>query len=183
MTRFMDPSFSTYAPGDDSYRDNWERTFGKKATPNAGPDPYPTASEEREVIANYIAEHSVLLSGHVRKPWLALAEEIQMGAHWFHDAPKATPTPSATPAEPDFHLEARRWLGSWKAFDADGPEMIPRITESQLRNLTASLEAVLIGAHARGERATPSSCKAESPPTMCDGCGLHPAEYCLDCCS
>jgi len=30
MTKFMDKSFSTYAPSDDSYRDNWERTFGKK---------------------------------------------------------------------------------------------------------------------------------------------------------
>jgi hypothetical protein len=26
----MDPSFSTFAPGDQSYRDNWDRIFGKK---------------------------------------------------------------------------------------------------------------------------------------------------------
>lgn len=29
----MDKSFSTYAPGDDSYRENWERTFGKPSNP------------------------------------------------------------------------------------------------------------------------------------------------------
>lgn len=30
MTKFLDPSFSTYAPGDQTYRDNWEAVFGKK---------------------------------------------------------------------------------------------------------------------------------------------------------
>ena len=30
MTKFLDPSFSTYAPADQSYRDNWDRIFGKK---------------------------------------------------------------------------------------------------------------------------------------------------------
>lgn len=32
MTKFMDKSFSTYAPGDDSYRDNWEATFGRRTS-------------------------------------------------------------------------------------------------------------------------------------------------------
>lgn len=59
-------------------------------------NPCATSVEEREVIANYVAEHAVLLSGHVRKPWLQLAEEIRAGAHWF-DA-RATPC-----ASPDFN--------------------------------------------------------------------------------
>lgn len=32
MTKFLDKSFSTYAPGDESYRDNWERIFGGKVS-------------------------------------------------------------------------------------------------------------------------------------------------------
>ncbi len=30
MTKFLEPSFSTFAVGSDEYRDNWEQTFGKK---------------------------------------------------------------------------------------------------------------------------------------------------------
>jgi len=53
-------------------------------------------------------------------------------------------------SDPDFDLEARRWLRSWKAFDTDGPETIPRITPQQLGNLTASLEGVLAGVFRHG---------------------------------
>lgn len=31
MTRWADPSFSTYAPGDQQYRDNWDATFGRRS--------------------------------------------------------------------------------------------------------------------------------------------------------
>lgn len=31
MTRWADPSFSTYAPGDQQYRDNWDATFGGRS--------------------------------------------------------------------------------------------------------------------------------------------------------
>ncbi len=46
MTRFLDPSFSTYAPGDQSYRDNWDRIFKKKEEPpvlpeSKKPEPHP----------------------------------------------------------------------------------------------------------------------------------------------
>ena len=43
-------------------------------------------------------------------------------------------------------LRAIRWLDSWKAFDTDGPETIPRITPQQRRELAASLGALLQGA-------------------------------------
>ncbi len=33
MTKFLDKSFSVPMGGDQSYRDNWEATFGKRATP------------------------------------------------------------------------------------------------------------------------------------------------------
>jgi hypothetical protein len=58
--------------------------------------------------------------------------------------------PNHRPETPDFYAVASRWLQSWKAFDPSGPETIPRISEQQLRELTASLEALLLGAYARG---------------------------------
>lgn len=30
MTQFLNSRFSVYAPGTDTYRDNWERIFGRK---------------------------------------------------------------------------------------------------------------------------------------------------------
>jgi hypothetical protein len=38
---------------------------------------------ERAAIADYIEANAVLMSGHVRKPWIRLAEEIRRGSH--HD--------------------------------------------------------------------------------------------------
>ncbi len=37
MTRFMDKSFSTYAPGDSTYVERWEATFGKPCSAEARP--------------------------------------------------------------------------------------------------------------------------------------------------
>lgn len=64
---FMDKSFCTYAPGDDTYRDNWERTF-KKGKPEpvvepelscpkcGGPAYVACVRRCKEVIAEKVAE-------------------------------------------------------------------------------------------------------------------------------
>ncbi len=48
MTRFLDKSFSTYAPGDDSYRENWDRIF-KKKEPEPAVEPEPVTQREPDV--------------------------------------------------------------------------------------------------------------------------------------
>lgn len=49
---------------------------------------------ERNLIAKYIEENAVLLSGHVRKPWLALAASIRACEH--HEDER-TAEPSSQP--------------------------------------------------------------------------------------
>jgi hypothetical protein len=44
-------------------------------------------ADEREGIARYVEENAVLLSGHVRKPWVRLAAEIRAGCRDDDDRP------------------------------------------------------------------------------------------------
>ena len=57
MTKYLDPSFSTYAPADQQYRDNWDACFGR---PNTLPVRSCNLHENCDVANATAAEHGRL---------------------------------------------------------------------------------------------------------------------------
>ncbi len=218
MTKFMDKSFSTFAPGDDSYRDNWERTFVKKATPNAGKvqakycpyhgdyppthsgcprrecPSYATPTPRKALCGALIgpeAEDGEYENGHA--PTVATLRERHRKLVALYDVP-TTPTPGkAEFCTCEDGGDECEWC---EAHPVRRAAPTPSVTEedhyccigcgetpmpSWGMTCCDACKALVCERMSAPKQAAPSSGKAENPPTICDGCGLHPALFCEHC--
>ncbi len=198
MTKFMDKSFSVAVGGDQEYRDRWETTFGqRRESPPLGLVDVVAPTCPPEYIAE-VKERQERRAVHNARPACEVCHGDGTVLHQGDDYtcpecegtgnedPKwrAGLTPSVDDPRDISLTRARAWCQRLRLgqSDADDESLATMLDEAFHEGIAYADSAQHKAVTAMAERAAPSSCKAESPPTMCDGCGLHPAVYCESCC-
>ena len=196
MTRFLDKSFSTFAPGDDSYRENWEATFGKKRTSDA---PAAFAGERCEhgfvrslgtcgACPNFgrasgDAQPDYCTVGGINIGTCPLGTK---GCNQGHVGRRERDQPCQKTTSPESSSASGSATASVSGTSTErgaAPNARVTVQGDGPANCMHSAQDWYLGCSecdGAERRAAPSSGK-EKPTTRCDGCGLRAAVYCESC--